>query len=967
MSNPTRVFNSIRIFTSYSHKDESYKDELIKHLSGLRRSGRIESWDDRQIAIGGEWDNSIKRELENCNLFIALVSNDYLNSSYIQDFEFQTALKKADQGLLKIVPIILRPCDWSGIGLEKLQCLPLNGKPISSFEDRDEAFLFVVDGIKNVIDSMLKKEDEDVFLEKKEYANIGGFLTQFPNKIFSYKELESIDLSNNNLTVIPELVTSFPKLKVLNLKGNDITEIPKSLSQLHNLEVLNISNNEIIKIPEFISQMNSLKELYLDSNQISEVLPSQLNLEELESITLTNNPIQNLPKELFESSGNTISQLKSYFKDLAENPFDCFYEAKLIIVGAGGAGKTTLARKIIDPDSPLPHNNETTKGIDVLPYTFPIQENNSTKFYANIWDFGGQAIYHATHQFFLTERSLYVLLVDNRKEDTDFDYWLSVIDLFSNGSPVIIAINEKGSRKKDIDLKKLQSYYPFILNAYNSNFANNNGLEILRTAIKSRILELDHIGTPIPSKWIAIREYLVKENRNYITYSQFLSICENFGIEDEESVITISKFLHDLGVTLHFIEDEVLSNFVILNPDWGTDAVYKVLDDKIILANRGKFKEEDLGRVWKGREYNLTARKALIRLMKKFGLCYEIGVSNNYIAPQLLAEERPEYSWESLLDESLELQFKYEYNFMPKGILHRLIAQMNRYIFNENNIDYVWKNGVVFFIKNAIAEVTQNTFSGQKNITIKLKGERRKELLSIIREELKDIHTSFSEELEFFEEMIPCCCISECRKSFKPYFFKEKIIQKARKQGVKNLQCNNSFEQVQIEDLVNGVKPESFINNTELLSVFVSYSRKDTDLREKLETHLSNLKKNKLIEAWVDHQITPGQEWENEILTNLNSADIVLLLISPDFNFSSYCDKELKIALDRHNSNEAIVVPVILRPCDWSFTEVAKLNALPTAGKAVTKWDNIDEALLDVSLGLRRVVENHRAESFVKI
>lgn len=951
---------SVRIFVSYAQKDYDLKEELDVHLAMLKRNPIVDMWSDRTISPGEEWDSEIKNEIKECDLFIALISPRYLASSYILDHELEVAFERAKTENLKIVPIILKSCDWQATEFANFLCLPSNGTPVSRYDYMDEGFTDVVIGLKKIIDSIVSEENKNIDTGGKYYSKRGVSLLEFPSELANFKDLESIDLSKNEIQFIPKSIVSHKGLKQLNLKGNKISEIPEYLSQLQNLEVINLSNNEIKYIPGFIFQMKSLKSLYLDNNQLTNVLPKSIDLNTLENLTLFNNSILNLPKELFEFHGDIAANLKSYFTELEQNRSSYFYEAKLIIVGAGGAGKTTLARKLIDPQSPLPHNYESTKGIDVIPFMFSIGDDSQIKFKANIWDFGGQAIYHATHQFFLTERSLYVLLVDNRKEDTDFDYWLSVIDLFSNGSPVIVAINEKENRKKDIDLKKLQSYYPFILNAYNSNFANNKGLQILSTAIKSRILELDHIGTKIPSKWLSIRESLINDTRNYITYFQFISICETYGIEDEKSAITISKFLHDLGITLHFIEDEVLSNFVILNPEWGTDAVYKVLDDDTISLNNGKFNDDDLERVWSGGEYNLTARKALIRLMKKFGLCYEIGTTMNYIAPQLLPEERLDYNWEILSTDIIELQFKFEYNFMPKGILHRLIAQMNRFIFNINGNDLVWKNGVVFKINEAIAEVMQNTFSGEKNISIRLKGNRRKELLSIIREELKDIHSTYNENLEFYEEMIPCCCNSNCRNEEDPHFFKEKIIYKAKSKGVSSLQCVRSFEQVLIEDLINGVKPENRTEDHETLRVFISYSRKDTGLREKLETHLVNLKKNKMIQSWVDYQIDPGKEWENEIMTSLNSSDIILLLISPDFNFSSYCDKELKIALSRHDKEEAVVIPIIIRPCDWQFTEMAKLNVLPKAGVPVTKWDNIDEALLDISLGLRRVVENRR-------
>lgn len=142
------------------------------------------------------------------------------------------------------------------------------------------------------------------------------------------------------------------------------------------------------------------------------------------------------------------------------------------------------------------------------------------------------------------------------------------------------------------------------------------------------------------------------------------------------------------------------------------------------------------------------------------------------------------------------------------------------------------------------------------------------------------------------------------------------------------------------------------------VKLFISYSHSDEMLRRQLDKHLAPLKGQKIIEEWHDRQIEAGAEWANQIDAKLNKADIVLLLISPDFVASDYCSKiELAQAVNRHENGEAIVVPVILEPCDWSWLPFAKFQALPKNGKAITKWANQNEAFLDVATGLREVAE----------
>jgi hypothetical protein len=146
--------------------------------------------------------------------------------------------------------------------------------------------------------------------------------------------------------------------------------------------------------------------------------------------------------------------------------------------------------------------------------------------------------------------------------------------------------------------------------------------------------------------------------------------------------------------------------------------------------------------------------------------------------------------------------------------------------------------------------------------------------------------------------------------------------------------------------------------SSKAVEVFFSYSHKDEELRDELATHLSMLKKQGLIQAWHDREITAGTEWANEIDENLDAADLILLLVSANFLASDYCyDIELKRAMERYELKEARLVPIILKPVDWSGAPFGKLQALPKNAKPVTTWQNRDEALLNVAQGIRRAVE----------
>lgn len=145
------------------------------------------------------------------------------------------------------------------------------------------------------------------------------------------------------------------------------------------------------------------------------------------------------------------------------------------------------------------------------------------------------------------------------------------------------------------------------------------------------------------------------------------------------------------------------------------------------------------------------------------------------------------------------------------------------------------------------------------------------------------------------------------------------------------------------------------------VTVFFSYSHRDEELRDELAAHLKLMQRQGLIHAWHDRAIEAGQEWKDQIDDNLNQAQVILLLVSAAFLASDYCyDIEMKRALERHETGEAVVIPIILKPCDWQGAPFGKLQGLPRDMKPVTKWADRDEALTNIAQGIRRVVEKLR-------
>jgi hypothetical protein len=143
--------------------------------------------------------------------------------------------------------------------------------------------------------------------------------------------------------------------------------------------------------------------------------------------------------------------------------------------------------------------------------------------------------------------------------------------------------------------------------------------------------------------------------------------------------------------------------------------------------------------------------------------------------------------------------------------------------------------------------------------------------------------------------------------------------------------------------------------------VFISYSHRDEQYRNELDKHLALLKRQGAVNIWSDHCIRPGEEFDPAIATALEASDLILLLISADFMHSDYCSTvEMTRAMERHQDGTAVVVPIILRPCDWHSAPFGRVKVLPTDGKEVAKWPSWDDAFLDIAQQLRALLETRK-------
>ncbi|GGD28656.1 COR domain-containing protein [Hyunsoonleella pacifica] len=714
----------------------------------------------------------------------------------LKNIKSSTKKVQLTSGRIKEFPIELKECS-------RMKYLDLFGNSIQEIPD----WLFGLKSLEHLSlrNNMIKLFPSIVFtLEKLKYLNLSDNRIQeidgrqFKNLMF----IEKVDLSYNSIKRVCSEKIDYSKCRSLSFKGNTLEEFPCVISFINTLENLNLSENrinslkddvftglenieeldlsfnELTYLPTSIGNLTKLKKLNLSGNKITSLPKEFENLISLESLELEGNPIGRVPVEI---ASQGVSGIINYYLSLGDNVQ--LYEAKLLIVGQGNVGKTFLMNRLIHNEIP---ETSTTEGIDIN--TWKIETKSSPEFRINIWDFGGQEIYHSTHQFFLTKRSLYLLVWEARTDQhlISFDYWLNVIRLLSNNSPIILVLNKIDERITHIDEKSLKAKFKNIISFHQVSAMSGQNIGKLTSEIGHEIDSLPLIGDKLPKVWLDIRTELESLESNYISTEDYLFICNQKGLSNKRALF-LSQYFHDLGVFLHFQDDNLLRNLVFLKPEWATNAVYKILDSKKVIEREGEFDSQLLEHILY--EFEGEKRPYIVRLMKKFELCFEVD-QDTYLIPELLSPERREFDW----NYKDNLRFEYHYDFMPAGIMARFIVRVRNMVHDRT----FWKNGVIIQRERTRALVMSDQYSRKLNIWIH--GDNASFLLEIIRKELDAIHLSLN--YPNVPEKVPCNC-PDCINSSIPHLFNYIFVKKVGQENIfKTIPCEVSARGVNVHNLL---------------------------------------------------------------------------------------------------------------------------------------------------------------------
>jgi internalin A len=492
----------------------------------------------------------------------------------------------------------------------------------------------------------------------------------------------SLDLADNDIGAegAKAIAEHLPRLTSLNLWGNRIgAEGAKAIAEhLPQLTSLDLSRNGIgaegaKAIAEHLPQLTSLD---LADNRIGAkgakaMLDKFLALgsrRRLRTLNLRGNGERNgetwFPKEVIEvtDADALLAAYESFRRSAEARNLFPLNEAKLLIVGNEAVGKTSLVRFLVD-GRPCDEHEKRTSGVAKRSWT-PQQ----TSIRLNIWDFAGQEITRGTHQYFLTERSLYlIVLEDRRQDDQSICEWLKIVLNRGKNSPIIVVINKSDNGKQELALpeEKLKKDYPQIVTFLRTSckadeWSKHSIKELQQTIVKTlaKAPELKPIRDKVPGGWLRVKENIARdaERQSVLELSDFIRLCEQNPkpgetpgdpIRTEAEQRALLRVLHELGtIVAHGLSDiAMLPTVHILDPNWLTQGIYTILEHHVLHKRQGEFSRDQLKDWLPAEKYSPKFFDFILSMMQddEIELCFPLEARGKgwFLVPEALPVEGP--------------------------------------------------------------------------------------------------------------------------------------------------------------------------------------------------------------------------------------------------------------------------------------------------------------------------------------
>lgn len=588
-----------------------------------------------------------------------------------------------------------------------------------------------------------------------QYLSLAGTNITDISSLSGHLHLRILYLKRTSITDLSPIAQCY-QLQHLDLTGTGISDL-SPLSGLTGLLTLDISQNDITDLAP-LAGLEKLEELICYKNKIKyfdfRLLTS---LRKLIVLILWENNIVNIPNAIIDSM-RCLTDLKNFVKDKLCGTIPV-YEAKIILVGNGRVGKTCLVKRWLD--NSFDPAEQSTHGIQLRDWVLDelAKQEHLEKLRLNIWDFGGQDIYHTTHHTFLKTEAIFLLLWDAQTEATpeqqevlangkciryknySLEYWLSYIKVLSNNSPVIVVQThrDRDKQRNNVLTPAQQTEYNVkAILAVDSSKATANGFEALKERIQEIVAEEIHKSCiEMPTSWHNIRMQIGSMQEDLqtrkIPLEKFISICNEEKL-DKGSIKTLLNFLHNTGV--FFYREGLFNNQIVIDQKWAIDAVYAIMDRKSYFAklyHTGRFTMEDLNILWK--QYTREEKELFISFMLQCEICFQIKpnptadtflLTRTFIVPQLLPESPP-LSVNALCRYGGGVYFKYRHHYLHAAIIQRFIIHTS----NMANQNDMWKRGIVLSTPDGMALI--EAFPDQNEILIRLDEVDQKPLLDKIR------------------------------------------------------------------------------------------------------------------------------------------------------------------------------------------------------------------------------------------